>query len=161
MRSPVLRNWFLEKSWPPLVSLVLSRIGFLTLPLFELLFYVRGLCIPLLEDRCCHTVPEAARFVGELLVFGGDDFRDGPERLEVYELAGFGILFAVLVQLLQEMYVWGANFRAGECVEDLLVPAAFDSSQDVRLRNIFDSRLTVVFWVILKHDAVDSILCFA
>jgi hypothetical protein len=100
MWSPILRDRLPEEPWPPLMSFLLSRIGFLALPLFELLFYIRGLCIPLLEDRCCHTVPKAARFVRELLVFGGDYLRDGPERLEVYELAEFGILVAVLVPII-------------------------------------------------------------
>lgn len=99
MRSPVLRDRLLEEPWLPLISLLLSRIRFLALPLFELLFYIRGLCKPLLEDRCCHTMPEAARLVGELLIFWGDYFRNGPERLEVYELTGFSILFMVSVPI--------------------------------------------------------------
>lgn len=109
MRSPVLRNRLPEKPWLPLMSLLLSRIGFLALPLFKLLFYIRRLCIPLLENRCSDTMPEAARFVGELLVFRGDYFRDGPERLEVYELAGFGILFAMSVPFIVRSGCFGGE----------------------------------------------------
>lgn len=109
MRSPVLRNRLFEKPWLPLIALVLSRIGFLALPLFELLFYIRRQCIPLLENRCSNTMPEAARFVGELLVFRGDYFRDGPKRLEVYELAGFGVLFAMSVPFIASIRCVGGE----------------------------------------------------
>ena len=60
LRSPVFRNWFLEKPRPPLLSLLFSSVGFLALPLFELLFQICGLCIFFFKDCCCHAVPEAA-----------------------------------------------------------------------------------------------------
>lgn len=78
MRSPILRDRFFEKPRSPLSSLLFPRVRFFALPLFELLLDVGGLGVPLLKDRSCHTVPEAAGFVGELLVFRRDDLGDGP-----------------------------------------------------------------------------------
>ena len=86
-------------------------------------------------------MPEAARFVGKLMVFRRDEFRGGHQRGEVEEeLGGFG----------------------GNGVVDFLVPGALEPGKDVCFGDVFD--LAVLGFgrrIVGVNDAVDSILGFA
>lgn len=72
-----------KEAWFELRALVFACRSFLPLPLFEFLFDFCGLSVLLIEDGFGNAVPEAPALGGKLLVFGRDDLRDGPQRIEV------------------------------------------------------------------------------
>lgn len=85
LRLPIRHERLGEKPWFELYTVILARGGFLALPFLELLFDFCGLAVLLVEDGFGDAVPEAAALGGELLVFRRDDFRGGPEGVQIDE----------------------------------------------------------------------------